>query len=111
MSAYRRIADAPPTGAEGRHMTQSVNYESFGLDRFGLVSLPYPGLETIRNQTLPRAIIDHRASHHGGSNANAYFGGFQAIGRKPGFRRIRDVRESSETFRRREIAPGILAAM
>jgi hypothetical protein len=39
-------------------MTQSVNREFFGLDRFGLVSLPYPGLETIRTQTLPGAITD-----------------------------------------------------
>jgi hypothetical protein len=27
--------------------TRSVNCESFGLDRFGLVSPPNPGLETI----------------------------------------------------------------
>ncbi len=39
-------------------MTQSVNREFFVLDRFGLVSPPYPGLETIRNQTLTRAITD-----------------------------------------------------
>jgi hypothetical protein len=39
-------------------MTQSVNREFLGLDRFGLVSPPNPGLETIRNQTLPMAIPD-----------------------------------------------------
>jgi hypothetical protein len=39
-------------------MTQSVNREFFGLDRFGRVSPPDPGLETIRNQTLPKAITD-----------------------------------------------------
>jgi hypothetical protein len=51
-------------------MTQSVNREFFGLDRFGLFSPPYAGLETIRNQTLPRAITDWRVSPQGG-------GGFQ----------------------------------
>ncbi len=39
-------------------MTQSVNREFFGLDRFGLVSPPYRGLETIRNQNLPKAITE-----------------------------------------------------
>jgi hypothetical protein len=58
MSVHQRISDAPLACGEGRFMTQSVNREFFGLDRFGLVSPPYPGLETIRNQTLPRAITD-----------------------------------------------------
>jgi hypothetical protein len=58
MSAYRRIADAPPTGAEGRHMTQSVNREFFGLDRIGLQNRFYRGPETSREQTLPAAITD-----------------------------------------------------
>ncbi len=58
MSAFRRIADLAQRGAEGRSLTQSVNREFFGLDRFGPVNPPYPGLETIRNQTLPRAITD-----------------------------------------------------
>jgi hypothetical protein len=34
-------------------MTQSVNCEFSGLDWNGLVSPSYPGLETIRYQTLP----------------------------------------------------------
>jgi len=58
MSVYRRIADLIPSHGEGRYMTQSVNREFFGLDRFGLVSPPYPGLETIRNQTLPGVITE-----------------------------------------------------
>ncbi len=58
MSVQRRIPDLAPKGSEGRFMTQSVNREFFDLDRFGLVSLPYPGLETIRNQTLSKAIAD-----------------------------------------------------
>jgi hypothetical protein len=59
MSVHRRIPDAKPSGAEGRSLTQCVNREFFGLDRFGLVDPPYPGLETIRNQTLPKAIANH----------------------------------------------------
>jgi len=35
-----------------------VNREFFDLDQFGLVSPPYPGLETTRIQTLPKAITD-----------------------------------------------------
>jgi len=58
MSVYRRIADLIPSHGEGQLMTQSVNCEFFGLDRFGLVSPPYSGLETIRNQTLLGAITD-----------------------------------------------------
>jgi hypothetical protein len=58
MSANRRIPEVAPTGGEGPFMTQSVHCEFFGLDRFGLVSPPYLGLKTIRNQTLPRAITD-----------------------------------------------------
>jgi len=58
MSVHRRIADLIPSHGEGQLMTQSVNCEFVGLDRFGLVSPPYPGLETSRNQTLPRAITD-----------------------------------------------------
>jgi len=58
MSVYRRIADVVQRGREGRQMTQSVNREFFGMYRFDLVSPPYPGLETIRNQTLPKAITD-----------------------------------------------------
>ena len=99
MSVYPRIADAPPTGAEARHMTQSVNCESFGFDRNGLVSPPNPGLETIRNQTLSRAITDHRASHHGGSNARACFGGFEDVGGAPGECRVRARRRSSRRSR------------
>ena len=53
MSGHRRIPDVAPSGSEGRFMTQSVNREFFGLDRFSLVSPPYPGLETIRIHTLP----------------------------------------------------------
>jgi hypothetical protein len=58
MSAHRRIPDVALTGAEGPTMTQSVNREFFGLDRFGRVRPPDPGLETVRNQTLPGAITD-----------------------------------------------------
>ncbi len=58
MSVYRRIADVLSQGAEGPTMTQSVNREFFCLDRIGLVSPIYLGLETIRNQTLPEAITD-----------------------------------------------------
>jgi len=58
MSGHHRIPDAVPSFVEGRSLTQSVNREFFGLDWFGLVSPPYPGLETIRNQTLPKAITD-----------------------------------------------------
>ena len=57
-SAYRRITDLARRGDELPIMTQSVNCEIFGLDRNGLVSPSYPSLETIRNQTLPRAITD-----------------------------------------------------
>jgi hypothetical protein len=59
--------------------TQSVNREFFGSDRFGLISPPYPGLETIRNQTLPGAITDLRVSPQGGSAPSACFGGIQDI--------------------------------
>jgi hypothetical protein len=38
---------------EGPSLTQSVNCEFSGLDRNGLVRPSYPGLETIRYQTLP----------------------------------------------------------
>jgi hypothetical protein len=58
MSANCRYADLIPSRGERVFMTQSVNREVFGLDRFGLVSPPNPGLETIRNQTLNRAITD-----------------------------------------------------
>ena len=58
MSAYRRIPDLAAKGAEGRSLTQSVNCEFFGWDRFDLVSPPYLGLETVRNQTLPSMITD-----------------------------------------------------
>jgi hypothetical protein len=57
MSVHRRIADLIPSHGEGQLMTQSVNCEFFDLDRLGLVSTPYPGLETIQNQTLPRGLI------------------------------------------------------
>jgi hypothetical protein len=58
MSAYRRKTDLVRSRRECTQLTQSVNREFFGLDRFGLVSPPNPGLETIRNQTLPTAITD-----------------------------------------------------
>ena len=76
MSRFEWKADGILEGAEGRFMTQSVNREFFELDRFSLVSPPYSGLETIRNQTLPRAITDLRASHQADPAASAYFGGF-----------------------------------
>jgi hypothetical protein len=57
-SVFHLIYDPTSDGGEGREMTRSVNCEFFGLDRFGLVCPPSPGLETIRNQTLPRAITD-----------------------------------------------------
>jgi len=53
MSVRWRIPDGLSWGAEGQLMTQSVNREFLGLDRFGPVSLLYSGLETIRYQTLP----------------------------------------------------------
>jgi hypothetical protein len=56
MSVHRRIAGLIPGHGEGQLMTQSVSREILGLDRFGLSSPPYHGLETIRNQTLARAI-------------------------------------------------------
>jgi hypothetical protein len=86
MSVHSCIPDVPLARSEGRFMTQSVNCESFGLDRNGLVSPPYPGLETIRNQTLPKAITDWRVSPQGGSAPSSCFwrrsrhsakGGFQ----------------------------------
>jgi hypothetical protein len=46
MSVHRRIADLIPSHGEGQLMTQSVNREFFKMDRFGLVSPPYPGLES-----------------------------------------------------------------
>ncbi len=58
MSVHRRIPDIGQRRAEGRSLTQSVNREFFDLDQFGLVSPPYPGLETTRSQTLPKAITD-----------------------------------------------------
>jgi hypothetical protein len=58
MSAYRRIPDPVQPAAERVLLTQSVYREFRSLDRFGIVSPPYPGLETIRNQTLPGAITD-----------------------------------------------------
>jgi hypothetical protein len=45
-------------------MTQSVNWEFLGLDRFDPVSPPYPCREAIQNQTLPKAITDYRVSPH-----------------------------------------------
>ena len=47
---------------EGQLMTQSVNRAFFGLDRNGLLNRSYLGLETTRNQTLPRRspIIGYR---------------------------------------------------
>jgi hypothetical protein len=56
-----------------------VNSEFFGFDRFGLVSPPYPGLETIQNQTLPKAITDQRESLEIASAMSACFGGIQDI--------------------------------
>ncbi len=53
MSAYRRKTDLTPSRCECVLMTQCVNREFFGLDRFGLVSRSYLDLETTRNQTLP----------------------------------------------------------
>ncbi len=53
MSRFGRKTDSDLEGAEGRSLTQSVNREFVGSDRIGLVSPPYLGLETIRNQTLP----------------------------------------------------------
>jgi hypothetical protein len=58
MSRFGLKADGVSEGAEGRVMTQSVNREFFKLDRLSLVSPSNPGLETIRNQTLPGAITD-----------------------------------------------------
>ena len=58
VSAMAPLADMRAPVAELPSLTQSVNREFFGMDRFDLVSPPYPGLETIRNQTLPRAITD-----------------------------------------------------
>jgi hypothetical protein len=52
------MADLIRRGREGALLTQSVNCEFFGLDRFGLVDLSDGGLETIRNQTLLGAITD-----------------------------------------------------
>ena len=46
MSGFGRKADGISERAEGRQMSQSVNRKFLGLDRFGLVSPPYPGLET-----------------------------------------------------------------
>jgi hypothetical protein len=53
-----RINLAPHCRPDSGHrervlLTQSVNCEFTGLDRLGLVSPSYRGLETIRNQTLP----------------------------------------------------------
>jgi hypothetical protein len=58
MSVDRRIPDPVQRGAECVFLTQSVNCEFFGLDRFGLVDLSDGGLEPTRNQTLPKAISD-----------------------------------------------------
>ncbi len=53
MSVHRRILDVVQRDSECVLLTQSVNCEFSGLDRNGLVSPPYAGLETIRYQTLP----------------------------------------------------------
>ncbi len=53
MSRFGLKADGVLEGAEGRSLTQSVNCGFSGLDRNGLVSPSYLGLETIRYQTLP----------------------------------------------------------
>ena len=78
MSVHRRIADLIPSHGEGQLLTQSVNCELFGLDRFGLVSRPYLDLETIRNQTLPRAMTCQRVSPQGGFAQGTCFGGVLA---------------------------------
>ena len=90
MSRFGRKADGISERAEGRQMTQSVNCEFLGLDRFGLVSPSYPGLETIRNQTLPRAITDQRVSPQGDSALSAFFGGLPEIAGRTGFEGIQD---------------------
>ena len=58
MSVHRRIPDVAQRGAEGRFMTQSVNREFFGMDRFGLGQ---PSLSWSRNHPKPDiALGDHR---------------------------------------------------
>jgi hypothetical protein len=71
-------------------MTQSVNCEIFGLDRFGLVSPPHSGLETIRNQKLPKAITNQRESLEIASAMSAYFGGKTDLARRVIFYGIPD---------------------
>ncbi len=88
-------------------MTQSVNCDFFGLDRFGLVSPPDPGLESIRNQTLPRAITDWRVSPQGGSALIAYFGGFQGLARRAALSISRDNQSVSPESRELTLVVGV----
>ncbi len=78
------MADLISSRREGVPLTQSVNREYVGSDRIGLVDPPYPGLETIRNQTLPRTITEKRVSPHGGSDLSVRFSGISDIGGVPG---------------------------
>ncbi len=68
-------------------MTQNVNCEVFGLDRFGLVSPPYPDLETIRNGACKHApyFTDTRV----GSYRRAFAGDRPGT---PSFPQVRDSR-------------------
>ena len=90
MSAYGSITANRNGPGEGPGLTQSVNREYFGLDRFGLISPPYLVLETIRNQTLPRAITDERVSHQGGSAPSAYLVGKTDVARRATLKGISD---------------------
>ncbi len=92
MSEEHPRADLRGPCGERVLVTQSVNREFFGLDRFSLVSPSYPGLETIRNQTLHRAITDYRVSPQGGSALSACFGGFAEVYRRSVCRRGADIR-------------------
>jgi hypothetical protein len=86
MSEEHPRADIHGWHAERVFLTQSVNCEYFGLDQFFLVSPPYPGLETIRNQTLLSSIANWRISPAGGSAVSAYFGGLGDIARRAAFK-------------------------
>ncbi len=86
MSSHRRKADLVSSRRECVFMTQSVNCEFIGLDRFDLVNLSDGGLNTIRNQTLPGAISDFRVLPQSGSALSAYLGGEEDIDAVPGER-------------------------
>jgi hypothetical protein len=58
MPAWQSIPGTRGAFGERRDWTRSGNSEFFGWDWIGFANPPYPGLEIIQNQTLPRVIVD-----------------------------------------------------